>query len=591
MTDVTAGNPFNLDPKWRAAVTRIIKMMETGISSDDLPMGPASTIGIERYARAVCDANPQSDLGIMYGLCSVATCVAAQGAFVLKAPIRGGGWLIAPAIQYFIGIAPSGWRKSTALDVARGPLKQAILEGEALRRKELPRLRDWAERDAAPQLKVGVTLDTKQFAKVYNQGLCPVTLVKDPTVEGTRNLLVQNGGVSAIFAGEADVFRNVSAYAPDAAGSLTFILDGWSQDDIATMRVGSGMLRMEEAALYMAVLFQTDVFTMVTSGQARPGGTGDSYQERGMFGRFWVREATKTGGWETAAEDYADDLPWDVNQNDADGMTDQYGETSLLGLALKDYREALRDLVMESNQYRLKKALRHAWLQASTEFGNDLQVPEIMQEERTAFTLNDEALIEYNRIQRMYHALEAYLSDADPDVQALWGPLVSRFVQHTLREALTITLGAGKRVVTAEILRDAALRVVPWRWGASAKALTRRNNERVDGIIAQSFNENAHQIDLDVPSKILKVMAKMASESNEQDRNWGWTKSQIIRRCTSTIPKANRRGVGPRIGDALEELLRTPGSGVVPVERPLDADGNWTDHFTITAVAAAAHRR
>lgn len=592
MTDVIKGNPFNLDPTWRAATNRIIKMMETGIvSSAELPIGPASTMGIERYARAVCDANPQADLGIMYGLVSVATCVAAQGAYVLKVPIRGGGWLVVPAIQYFIGIAPSGWRKSTALDVARKPLKEAVQYGETLRRKELPRLRSWAEKEAEAQIPVGATMDPKQFAKVYNAGLCPVTLVKDPTVEGTRDLLVQNGGCSAIFAGEADVFRNIGAYAPDSAGSLTFILDGWSQDDIATMRVGRGMLQMDEAALYMAVLFQTDVFATVTSGSSRGNtGGGDSYQERGMFGRFWVVEATRTDGWEDAALDYSDDLPWDINETDADGMMDMYGERSLLGIALKSYREALANLVGESNQYRMKKALRHAWLAASAEHGNDLQVPEIDQEPRTELVLDQAALAEYNRIQRMYHALAAWLCDADPDVQALWEPLVSRFVQHVLREALTITLAAGQRVVTAEILQDAALRIIPWRWGLSSLALTRRNNERVENIIATSFNENRSHDDLDVPTKVLKVMAKMAQE-RPQERERGWSKTEIVRRCTSTItPKALRRGVGPRIREALEELLRT-NSGIVLADRSPDARPDDPDCYTITVTAAAAHRR
>jgi hypothetical protein len=310
-----------------------------------------------------------------------------------------------------------------------------------------------------------------------------------------------------------------------------------------------------------------------------------------VFGRFLVVEATKTDGWVEAAAEYADDVPWDISNQDADGMTDRYGEISLVGIALKSYRESLKNLVLESNEYRMKKALHHAWLQASTTYGNDLQVPEITMPERIEFTLDDEALIEYNRVQRMYHALADYLSEADSDVQSLWEPLIARFVQHVLREALTITLGAGKRVVTAEILRDAALRIMPWRIGLSAKALTRRNNERVEAIISQSFAENSRQDDLDVPSKVLKVMAKMATEGDENSRQWGWTTTEIVRRCTSTIPKPSRRGVGERIRKALDELLRTPGSGIVPVDPPSDADKTWTDHFTITAVAVAAHRR
>lgn len=594
MTDVTPDNPFNLDAEWRRTVARIIKIMETGVvSSAPLPVGPASTMGIERYARAICDANPQADLGIMYGLASVATCVAGQGAYILKVPIRGGGWLVAPLIQYLIGIAPSGWRKSTALDIARNPLKGAIEHGVRLRRKELPKLRDWAERDAEPTLRATVPLDRKQFAKVYNSGLCAYTLVKDPTVEATRNLLVQNGGCGAVLAGEPDAFRNINAYAPDASGSLTFILDGWSQDDIATIRVGQGMMTMDEAALYMAILLQTDVFATVTSGAMRGAPTqGDSWQERGMFGRFWVVEATRTDGWAAAAADYNDDIPWDVDEHDSDGMRDQYGEPTLLGLALTSYRDALYDLVAESNEYRMYKALRHAWLTASTEYGNDLQVPEIDQKQRIAVKIEPAALLEYNRTQRAYHALAQYLCDADPDIQALWEPMVSRFVQHVLREALTVTLAAGKRVVTAEILRDAALRIIPWRIGLSALALTRRNNDRIDAVIGQSFSENRTQDDLDVPSKVLKVMAKMRSEvAGEAMAEFGWTKTEIVRRCTSTIPKPSRRGVGRRITDALEKLLQAPGSGVYMTERPPDADERYTDRFSITAVAAAAHRR
>jgi hypothetical protein len=585
MAELTEANPFGLDPRWRKTVDRIIKMMVTGIAPDELEPGPASTVGIERYARAVCDANPQSDLGVMYGLISVATCVAAQGAYVLKVPIAGGGWLIVPAIQYFIGIAPSGWRKSTALNVARRPLKVAIEHGEALRRKQLPRLRDLSERDAAARIPANRTIDPKQFVKVYNAGFCPVTLVKDPTVEGTRDMLVANGGCAAVMAGEPDVFRNVGAYAPDKAGSLSFILDGFEQDDVATMRVGRGMLRMDEAALYMAVLMQTDVFADVTSGT----GGGDSYQQRGMFGRFLIREATKTDGWAEAAAAYADDVEWDLT-DDSDGMTDKYGQTSLLGLALKSYRESLIYLVSESNEYRLHKALRHAWLLAVGEWGNDLQVPEIEQLPRTELTLDKEALVEYGRIQRMQHALQQALLEQDEDVQSLWDPLISRFVTHVLREALTVTLGSGKRVVTAEIIRDAALRITPWRWGHSAKALVRRNTERVDSIIAQSFSDNHRQADLDPEAKVLAVLVKMAVEAPGR-REGGWTAREIVRRATSTINRKDQKGVGPRLRDALDNLERDIDSGVTKVPSGKTPAGELKYSYVVSSATVENNRR
>lgn len=584
MVDLANKDPFNLPPNWRAVTDRICSMMMTGNAPTELNTGPASKLGIERYARAICDANPQSDLGIMYGLVSVGACIAAQGAWVVQVPISGGGYLTAPAIEYFIGIAPSGWRKSTALNVAREPLRKALAVGEDMRRRQLPLLRkdSLAQADLQGLRKVGDTVQHKQFAQVFNGGLCGLTLVKDPTVEGLRNMLVKQGGVAGVMAGEADVFRNVSLYAANGdAGSLTFFLDGWSQDDVSTMRVGQGMLTMEEAALVMGVLFQTDVFAEVTSGSMRGGSSGgaDSYQQRGVFGRFWVVEAASTGGWVEAANAYSDDLEWDDNHG-PDGVRNAYGQKSLLGLALDDYTTELVKLVEESNDYRMSKALRHAWLIAKAEHGTDLQVPEVYAEPRFIIELDRDARVVYSRIQRMYGSLEHFLEDADPDAIALWGPLVARFVSHVLREALVVSLAAGRRYITAEILEDCALRIVPWRWALSTRALLKRNTDRAEQVLSESFMANPHQVDLSVEAKVQATLGRMVSE-NQRQAKAGWTQGEIVQRTTSTLHKDRRKGVAPTLRAALQKLVDDPTSKVKTVKDGFDRDGHQRYRYTM----------
>lgn len=552
---------------------RIVSMMQTGIvTQTTLPTGPASALGIERYSREVCAANPQSDLGIMYGLTSVATCTAAQGGFVLKAPIAGGGYLEVPMIQHFTGIAPSGWRKSTAVNTARGPLRAALNRGEKERRMEIPKQRGYAEQQADITEKVGTKeLPKQQFIEVYNGGYCSTTLVSDATVEGLRNMLVQNGGVASVMAGEADIFQNLRQYNPDGA-SLTVFLDGWSQESVQTVRAGQGMLAMDEAALLLAVLFQSDVFADVTSGGGKGGGGtgGDSLMQRGWFGRMWVVEAETVDGWAQVAGDYPDDAVWDQHEG-AQGMENRWGEITPLGVALEGYSKALVDLVLDSNQYRMYKGLRHSWLLGFGKYGTDFRVPEIDQYERTTIRLDKDGLVAYARLQRMYNAIMEAVGEMDPDMQSMWEPLATRITQHVLREALTVSLGAGRRYVSGEIIEDCATRILPWRVALSTKALMRRQTERVDEVIATSLMENYHQVDLTVDAKVRAVLERMGREASPAERAQGWVRTDITRRVTSTITSKSRKGVGARVAAALDLLASTSGSGVSKVETGKDA--------------------
>lgn len=580
-------DPFALPVRWQHAMTRIVNMMQTGVvKTTDLPPGPASALGIERYSRELCAANPQSNLGIMYGLTSVATCVAAQGAYVLKAPVAGGGYLEVPAIQHFIGIAPSGWRKSTALNLARGPLRRALAKGEHARRMQVPLERKGAEQQAEAQASVGgKELPRAQFVEVYNGGFCATTLVKDPTVEGLRNMLVHNGGVAAVMAGEADVFQNLRQYNPDGA-SLTFFLDGWSQEDVQTVRAGQGLLAMDEAALLMAVLFQSDVFADVTSGgRVGPTTGGDSFAQRGMFGRMWVTEAESTDGWAEIAAEYPDDAVWDQHLG-VRGMENRWGEITPLGVALDGYSDALEQLVIDSNRYRMFKALRHSWLLGFGKYGNDFKVPEIDQEPQIEIRLDKDGLVAYARLQRMYNAIMDAVSDMDPDMQSLWEPLATRITQHVLREALTVSLAAGRRYVSGEIITDCAIRILPWRMAMSTKALMRRQTERVDDVIAQSMTENTQQTDLSTDAKILAIMHRLSNDEPKQ-RGLGWTRGDIGRRVASTISSRSRKGVAARAGRALDLMAETPGSGITRIEAGVDAINRPVFRYLLDTYAKA----
>lgn len=557
---------FKLEGPWLEAFRNIRTMMETGEVDPrwaELEKGPTSEVGVEKFSRQVIESNPRMDLGIIHGLASVATCVAAQGGIVIDCPIANGGWLKVPAIQHMIGVAPSGWRKSTAISIVQKPLDQALKDGEKARRTELQRLlRDAREEwergvmalpDAAPR-------DDAQFSQVFLGGLCPVTVIKDPTTEALRNIAVQNGGTTAVLSGEADVFRNIRAYAPDG-GSLTMFLDLWDQGTISTARVGGGVMSMQEAALLMGVLFQTDVFSEVTSGTDGRGGIGaDSFLSRGIFGRMWVVEVASTGGFASLADQYADDTVHHYDGEDGDVIGP--GEMTPLGWARADFQQTLEGLVAQTNDYRMRKALNQAWRELSGKRGVDVQVPEIEPIPRQSLRLDAAAQREYNRVQRLYLALEQSLEEMDDDATMMWGPLCSRLVQHVMREALVVTLSSGSRQVTAETIRDCATRVVPWRWAMTTQALGRRAVERAEDILSRAAINNSKGTDLTPRGRVKDAMARMWKDASDDEKAQGWTKTEIVAKVTGMLDRSNRKNVASLVGNALEELSSDAATGI-----------------------------
>lgn len=560
-------DPFDLPPEHKVAVERIMSLIVGGeeMTNTYLREGPGSDVGIEKFAREYVEANPASDLGILYSILSVTTCVAAQGGFVLQVPISGGGWLKVPAIQMALGVAPSGWRKSTALDVGMEPLRRALREGVAYRKKRSRELLDaamaWVE-----QNDVTLAIDPKQFREVFDGGICAKTLSQDPTQEALRNQAVKNGGHVGIMAGEADIFRNLTLYSPDGA-SLTFFLNLWDQREIDSARVSNEELFIDDASLCLMVLFQTQVFAEVTSGGSRGMATGaDSFMDRGMFGRMWVVETSKTSSHVATAQAYSDDVVFDHNR--LNGYANSDGELTALGAAATDFETALHTLVEETSDYRMDKALHRAWQIASIKHGTEMQVPEQPAAERISLWLDPEAEMAYKRVQRMQAALESFLDQPNmEDNQALWEPLVSRFTQHVLREALTMSLAAnrrtakGERYIPAEFIEDAAIRLIPWRWCLSACALTRRTYERVEDVIAASLTVNPKQVDLTIDAKVESVLEKLTME-DPRTAAAGFDRARILSSLRSTVPRSRRRDLAGVLYKVLDRMVLDPDSKV-----------------------------
>jgi uncharacterized protein DUF3987 len=573
---------YKLPEPWHSAAKAIIRMWTDGPDPRDLvlPKGYWSDYTVERYAREYCEANPRTELGIVFGLVSTGVCVAAQGGMMVNAPKAGGGYLEIPSIEGIIGVSPSGTRKSTLLDVARVPLARALEHGVERRTKEVLRLCREAKAVAENGgLRLGEKFEPEQFNKIYNSGICGTTLVKDPTPEAMRNLAVNNGGVVSGFAGEPEIFSNINGYSK-GSGPLNTFLDGWDQASIEAARVGQGDLRIPEAAVLIAVLLQNEVFAEVTGGIGPGGVTGDNFVGRGMFGRYWVVRTTQVGGFEEIAARYADDNDF---VNDGPEGYSISGRMTPLGAARAEYEAALHSLVEDTDEYRAMKAMRRAWEKERIERGTELQVPEIERQERYALPLDRDARLRWRQLQRFQLAVEGALyASGNEDAQLVFGPLAARLSQHAMRTALTQTLGCGMRALTGEAIQDAACRIVRWRVAHSTDALMKRSAEIGEETIAKTVTTNSSHTDLSADNWVKEVIVtRLAKDAPPSVRDKGFTRTEIKRKCLGTMPKSARRNVGPLIDKALELMVNDPQSGITLRVEGQDAIGRPTERFQV----------
>lgn len=574
---------YDLPPAYRAAALTIADLVDGGealLLSKELPEGPGSKYGMENYAREYCKARPSADLAIIYAILGVTTCVAAQGGFVLQVPLVDGGILTVPTIMMVMGIAPSGWGKSTALDVGMAPLLVALSAGKRDRRDLTIALKEQAIRDfeADPANQANnLAANEEQFRFVYDAGLCPKTLTQDATQEAIRDQAVLNGGHVAAIAGEPDILRNVGAYSKSGEGSLTLILNLWDQREIDTTRVSNADLFIKEASLAMCILFQTGVFAEVTSGNAHGMGSGaDSYVKRGVFGRSWVVETDKIGDHVEIAKSYSDDNDFEVDPCDPTG----FGLDTPLATAATDFTENLRSAQEDSNIYRMAKAIHRSWDLATRKYGSELQVPEPPDGERTIITLDDDARKAYRRVQRLMQFVQAHVTHSDDEeARELWAPTASRIVQHVLREALVMSLAAGRREVTAEFIEDAACRILPWRWCHSANALTLRSLERAENIMVDAvLNHNPQQKDITANSMIRDIILNLA-KTDSTLASTGLPLSKLREKVKSKLKPAQRTSINQLLKNVLEELTADPTSGIRKVPGPANVAGQRADYY------------
>src|SRR6478609_3502300 len=156
---------YDLPPAWAAAAETIKNLIDGGEMLElakALPEGPGSKYGMENYAREYCKVRTNTDLSIIYAILGVTTCVAAQGGFVIQAPLSEGGILNVPAIQMVMGVAPSGWGKSTALDVGMYPLLVALSSGKRERRDLMIQMKEAAMADFEANAEEGLLANEEQ---------------------------------------------------------------------------------------------------------------------------------------------------------------------------------------------------------------------------------------------------------------------------------------------------------------------------------------------------------------------------------------------------------------------------------------------
>lgn len=589
---------FDLRGPWADAARTIVLSMTRGVDPRDLelPLGPFSEVGAERYAREYVAAAGNASLGVVYAVAMVGVCTATQGAWVTLCPLHRAGWLEIPTIQYAMAVADSGVGKSTILDAALRPLRRVLAAGVSRRTERLVALRSQAERRTRERLGeevgLGVRFDPKQFAAVYNSGICPVTLLKNPTMEALEQTLVTNGGHGTVASAEAEIFRAMSAYNPDG-GSLSLLLDQWSQEHVSTARVGRGLVEMDNVSLNLMVLFQSDVFADVTGGINGRAGGGDSFISRGVFGRAWVVRAAHLGGYERLAAFYADDA--DEEHVGTDGYTLATGERTPLGAALHDYEANLNSLVEESDDYRAAKALQRAWRLGLIEHGPDHQVGQPPLPVRRELHLGMPAAREaYRRVQRLRLYVESELHDdrVDEDVRAVFLPLATRITQHVMREAAVISLGAGHRTVGAKAITDAATRLIPWRIAQTADALLTRQAEITTSLITEAARSNPTNADLSIAGIVAGHLAQLAT-LNLSERADGFTRSQIANRVRPGLrrQRGTGSGIGKIVGAALDELVADKSSGIQRVPGKPGAAGQEVWRYTIADAAISRWTR
>jgi hypothetical protein len=138
--------------------------------------------------------------------------------------------------------------------------------------------------------------------------------------------------------------------------------------------------------------------------------------------------------------------------------------------------------------------------------------------------------------------------------------------------------------LTGPAIEDASCRLLPFKVAHSTDALLKRGDEIAEVAVAKTVTTNTEGTDVSTKSWTLTIIARLARESTVAEREKGFTRTDIKRRCLAAIaPKSARRNVGPLIDKALEALVGDPASGLALEVRGKSAVGTPVERFMVAA--------
>jgi hypothetical protein len=169
----------------------------------------------------------------------------------------------------------------------------------------------------------------------------------------------------------------------------------------------------------------------------------------------------------------------------------------------------------------------------------------------------------------------------DEEAKDLWAPTAARIVQHVLREALVMSLAAGRREVTAEFIEDAATRILPWRWCLSANALSLRSLERAENVMVDAvLNHNPTQRDITAVAMIQDILLNLGKQDSTLAAH-GLPLSKLRDKVKSKLKPSQRNSINQLLKNSLEELTADPTSGIQKVDGPANAAGARAVYYRV----------
>lgn len=485
---------------WEAATRRIINSLmhpDADSVETELPLGLPDLA--ENWARTFVEENPDRDLRLALPALWAVTSAAGEGAFYTRMP--GENYTV-PLILHFIGLAPSGSGKTSLIERLDPLIKQGLAAG---RRWRL----EWA-REALGKLRAAAgpdtPLDDQVATGILKPASCHDTLTGSGTPEGLRDNLVAFGGHRFIFTDEADALQELSLYS-NRGPSITILCRGWDQGDISVDRAAKdgklNPISIPKASLPLMMLVQPSMFNSCTAE--------DVWDNKGALSRMLLMPGKDS------------DVPEDYVPHKRSSQAE-------LELDLEDVPSidwpvliALRSLSERGSVYRARKAVDRQLEKVQDTLADvDLIAEYLSSQPLGSVQLGwDQAGIAvHSKVQQMrldiLRAVQAKTREdgVEPPALPAFG---ARFTQHVYRVAMARTLlenpAAGR--MSADIVADTAVRVMPWLVAGWAQVMAGRAGEAQDAAVEKVFQRNPRGQDQSPQGLLLRTLGNGKNEAGE----------------------------------------------------------------------------